>query len=91
MLTSPCQSDKDTLCSDVEILDVEYLSEEVVAERTRRLELDAYLRTLQAMYAAGPLTWKKEEVLTNLRLLLNISIDEHLKGIKNLVSSGRSF
>lgn len=87
MLTSPCQSDKD----NVEILDVEYLSEEVVAERTHRLELEVYLRTLQAMYAAGPLTQKKEEVLTNLRLLLNISIDEHLKGIKNLVSSGQSF
>lgn len=85
-----CRSEEETLCSDLETLDGEELSKDVIAERIHELELNAYLSTLEAMYAAGPLTWKKEEILTDLRMLLNISIDEHLMGIKNLVSSGQS-
>ncbi|XP_045803102.1 uncharacterized protein LOC123896776 isoform X5 [Trifolium pratense] len=97
-LAHPCHSDENTVCSDAESLDVEDVDEgcdifpkEVVAEKIHRLELNAYLCTLEAMYASGPLSWEKEGLLTNLRISLNISNDEHLMGIKNLVSSGQNF
>ena len=99
MLAGPCRSDEDTSCSDdAESIDAEDVDEgctffpkQVVVERIHRLELIAYHRTLGAMYASGPLSWEKEELLTNLRISLNISNDEHLMGIKNLVSSSRNF
>jgi hypothetical protein len=87
-LAHPCHSDENTICSDAESLDVEDVDEGC---RIHRLELNAYLCTLEAMYASGPLSWEKEELLTNLRISLNISNDEHLTGIKNLVSSGQNF
>jgi hypothetical protein len=97
-LAHPCHSDENTICSDAESLDVEDVDEgcnifqkKVLAEKIHRLELNAYLCTLEAMYASGPLSWEKEELLTNLRISLNISNDEHLTGIKNLVSSGQNF
>lgn len=96
-LAGPCQ-DEDILCSDAESLDVRDVDKgctispkEVVAERIHRLELHAYHSTLEAMYASGPLSWEQEELLTNLRISLNISNDEHLMGIKNLVSGGQNF
>ncbi|CAK8568660.1 unnamed protein product [Lathyrus sativus] len=98
MLAIPCQSDDDTICSDADSLDVEdadvgctIFPKEVVAKKIHRLELNAYHCTLEAMYASGPLSWEKEEVLTNLRISLNISNDEHLIGIKNLVSGVQNF
>ncbi|KAK3126541.1 hypothetical protein QOZ80_7AG0558110 [Eleusine coracana subsp. coracana] len=42
------------------------------------LELQAYQSTVRAFYASGPLTWEQESLLTNLRLSLNISNEEHL-------------
>nr|KYP34289.1 hypothetical protein KK1_044787 [Cajanus cajan] len=60
-------------------------------DRIHRLELHAYHSTLEVMYASGPLSWEQEELLTNLRISLNISNDEHLMEIKNLVSGGQHF
>jgi hypothetical protein len=96
MLPGPCQRDEDTICTDAaESLDVDegctVLPKEVVEERIHRLELNAYHCTLEAMYTSGPLSWEKEELLTNLRISLNISNDEHLRGIKSLVSAGQNF
>ncbi|XP_076911906.1 uncharacterized protein LOC143570024 [Bidens hawaiensis] len=51
------------------------------------LELHAYRFTLEALYASGPLSWDKEALLTNLRINLHISNDEHLKELRNLISS----
>lgn len=53
-----------------------------------RLELHAYRSTLEALYASGPLSWEKEALLTNLRINLHISNDEHLTELRNLISSG---
>jgi len=96
-LAGPCQ-DEDTLCSDAESLDVGDVDKgcstspsEVAAERIHRLELHAYHSTLEAMYASGPLSWEQEELLTNLRISLNISNEEHLMEIKNLGSCGQNF
>ncbi|CAJ1973743.1 unnamed protein product [Sphenostylis stenocarpa] len=96
-LAGSCQ-DEDILCSDAESLDVRDVDKgcstspnEVVAERIHRLELDAYHSTLEVMYASGSLSWEQEELLTNLRISLNISNDEHLMEIKNLGSSGQNF
>jgi hypothetical protein len=51
------------------------------------LELEAYRSTMQALYASGPLTWEQESLLTNLRMSLNISNEEHLRQLRRLLSS----
>ncbi|KAK3000585.1 hypothetical protein RJ639_021018, partial [Escallonia herrerae] len=63
-------------------------SEEEVAANIHRLELHAYRSTLEALYASGPLSWEKEELMTNLRIMLHISNDEHLMELRNLISGG---
>jgi hypothetical protein len=50
------------------------------------LELQAYRSTVRALRAAGPLTWEQESLLTNLRLSLNISNEEHLLQLRHLLS-----
>ncbi|XP_054788835.1 uncharacterized protein LOC129294464 [Prosopis cineraria] len=97
MLAGLCQ-DADSLCSDAESLDVggeeekcSLYPKEDIAARIHRLELHAYCSTLKAMFASGPLTWEQEALLTNLRISLHISNDEHLLEIRNLVSSGQRF
>ncbi|XP_015689312.1 uncharacterized protein LOC102712500 isoform X2 [Oryza brachyantha] len=47
-------------------------------EKTHLLELHAYRATLMALYASGSISWEQEALMTNLRLTLNISTDEHL-------------
>ncbi|GJN10098.1 hypothetical protein PR202_ga28162 [Eleusine coracana subsp. coracana] len=49
------------------------------------LELQAYQSTVRAFYASGPLTWEQESLLTNLRLSLNISNEEHLLQVVTFV------
>lgn len=61
--------------------------EEEVKISIRRLELQAYRRTLEALYASGPLSWEQESMLTNLRISLHISNDEHLTELKHLISA----
>ncbi|KAI3442131.1 ENT domain-containing protein [Psidium guajava] len=61
--------------------------EEAAATRIHTLELHAYRSILVAMYASGPMSWEQEALLTNLRLSLNISNDEHLIELRNLISS----
>lgn len=51
------------------------------------LELEAYRSTVRALHASGPLTWEQESLLTNLRLSLNISNEEHLLQLRHLLSS----
>lgn len=51
------------------------------------LELQAYKSTVQALYASGPLSWEQESLLTNLRLSLHISNDEHLHQLRHLLSA----
>uniref|UniRef100_A0A0A9DHR2 ENT domain-containing protein n=1 Tax=Arundo donax TaxID=35708 RepID=A0A0A9DHR2_ARUDO len=51
------------------------------------LELEAYRSTMRALYASGPLTWEQESLLTNLRLSLNISNEEHLLQLRRLLAS----
>jgi hypothetical protein len=61
--------------------------EEVNIQSIHNLELHAYRCTLVALYASGPLSWEKEALLTNLRISLNISNDEHLMELRNLISA----
>lgn len=62
--------------------------EEEVAASIHRLELHAYRCTLGVLYASGPLSWEQEALLTNLRISLHISNDEHLIELRNLISAG---
>lgn len=50
------------------------------------LELRAYRSTVRALHAAGLLTWEQESLLTNLRLSLNISNEEHLLQLRHLLA-----
>ncbi|XP_044463404.1 uncharacterized protein LOC123194296 isoform X2 [Mangifera indica] len=59
-----------------------------VAARIHSLELHAYRCTLEALYASGPLSWEQEALLTNLRITLHITNDEHLMELRNLISAG---
>lgn len=61
--------------------------EEAAAADVHGLELEAYRSTMQALYTSGPLTWEQEALLTNLRLSLNISNEEHLLQLRRLLSS----
>ncbi|KAJ1293216.1 hypothetical protein BS78_01G051200 [Paspalum vaginatum] len=61
--------------------------EEDKAVDVHGLELEAYRSTVRALYASGPLTWEQEALLTNLRMSLNISNEEHLLQLKRLLSS----
>ncbi|XP_016550774.1 uncharacterized protein LOC107850625 isoform X2 [Capsicum annuum] len=63
-------------------------SKQNVAANIRELELHAYRCTLEALYASGPLSWEQEALLTNLRIALHISNDEHLTELRTLISSG---
>lgn len=81
------QYDADVLSSDGESFSTSR-DEQDVAVSIHRLELHAYRSTLEALYASGPLSWEKEALLTNLRISLHISNDEHLTELKNLISSG---
>jgi hypothetical protein len=56
-------------------------------EETHLLELHAYRATMMALYAYGSISWEQEALMTNLRLTLNISTDEHLSELRNLASS----
>lgn len=63
-------------------------SPEKIAASIHSLELHAYRCTLEALYASGPLSWDQEALLTNLRISLHISNDEHLAELKTLISAG---
>ncbi|XP_019437705.1 PREDICTED: uncharacterized protein LOC109343719 isoform X1 [Lupinus angustifolius] len=92
MLAGPCQ-EGDALSSDAESLDTArdngcpISPREVIAERIHRLELHAYRSTLEVMYASSCLSWEQEELLTDLRISLHISNDEHSMELKKLVSA----
>ncbi|KAL2472435.1 Plant Tudor-like RNA-binding protein [Abeliophyllum distichum] len=84
----------DTLCSDAEsCIDPDEVKnfplppKEEVEASIHCLELHAYRCTLEALYASGPLSWEQEALLTNLRIMLHISNDEHLKELKYLISA----
>lgn len=79
--------DADVLSSDGESFNTSRVEHEV-AVSVHRLELHAYRSTLEALYASGPLSWEKEALLTNLRINLHISNDEHLTELRHLISSG---
>lgn len=59
--------------------------------RSCRPELYTYRSTLGKLFASGPLDWNQEASLTDLRLSLNISTDEHLMEIRNLKSTHSKF
>lgn len=89
-----CSKDADPLNSDAESFSCRGDEEEKmplplgedVAARIHRLELHAYCCTLEALYASGPLSWEQEALLTNLRITLHITNDEHLMELRNLIS-----
>ncbi|MQM06509.1 hypothetical protein Taro_039330 [Colocasia esculenta] len=57
-----------------------------MASKIHKLELYAYRTTMEALYSHGSITWEQEELMTNLRLELHISNDEHLSELRHLSS-----
>lgn len=94
MLAVSCQetqshsSDAESYCGTRNEEDCDLPPDEDIAAFIHSLELHAYRRTLKALYASGPLSWEKEGLLTNLRIMLYISNDEHLAELKTLISGG---
>lgn len=61
------------------------------ADVVHMLELDEYRSSIERLHASGPnITWEQETWITNLRLRLNISNEEHLMQIRNLISDDNS-
>eukprot|EP01018_Ginkgo_biloba_P010026 Gb_05112 [translate_table: standard] len=62
-------------------------SQEEVAAQVHEVELYAYFSVLRVLYVSGPLSWDQEALLTNLRLLLHVSNDEHILELRRLCST----
>lgn len=62
-------------------------SREDTVDETDQGALDAYYHTMESLRALGYLTWEQEEMITDLRLKLNISNDQHLMELRKLVSA----
>ncbi|XP_047329075.1 uncharacterized protein LOC124932482 [Impatiens glandulifera] len=56
-----------------------------IDDSVHTLELHAYRCTLEALYASGPLSWEQEALLTDLRITLHISNDEHLVELRKFL------
>ncbi|XP_073129500.1 uncharacterized protein [Henckelia pumila] len=85
--TDALSSDAESVCSGIERKRCSLPPKEEIEVNIRKLELHAYRRTLEVLYASGPLSWEQETLLTNLRIMLHISNDEHLKELKHLISA----
>lgn len=64
-----------------------FSSEEEVATEVHEKKLYTYFSVLRDLHASGPLSWDQEALLTNLRLSLNVSNDEHLFELRRLCST----
>ncbi|KAF2317994.1 hypothetical protein GH714_041320 [Hevea brasiliensis] len=84
-------SDAESFCQwRYEEENIPFPTKDELAAEIHRLELYAYRCTMEALYASGPLSWEQEALVTNLRLSLHISNDEHLMEVRNLVSADNS-
>ncbi|XP_048497946.1 protein MALE DISCOVERER 2-like [Beta vulgaris subsp. vulgaris] len=59
------------------------------ALEAHKLDLYGYRCVLELLYSSGPLSWRQEIALTDLRLKLSVSNDEHLTELRRL-KSGRN-
>ncbi|XP_051136931.1 uncharacterized protein LOC127255452 isoform X2 [Andrographis paniculata] len=87
--TPQARRESDGACSDTESCSnpiASFRFKEDVEVNVRLLEIDAYRRTLEALYALGPLSWEREKLLTDLRIFLGISNDEHMAELRHLRS-----
>ncbi|XP_078177342.1 uncharacterized protein LOC144571838 isoform X1 [Carex rostrata] len=73
--------EKETLCMEKE------KREREMERAAHKLELDAYHATIAALHTNRCITWEQELMLSNLRLLLNISNDEQKSVLRSLASS----
>ncbi|CAM8964126.1 unnamed protein product [Rhodiola kirilowii] len=85
--TASPSSDADSLCSggDYDGLFNSSPDEALAAERYRS-ELHEYRKTLEAFRSSGSICWDKEALLTDLRISLHISVDDHLDELTRLSS-----
>lgn len=85
-LDTDSQSDDAESSSGREYGTCAFPTKEGLAVEIHKLELHAYRSTMVALYASGSLNWEQEVMLTNLRLTLHISNDEHLSELRRLLS-----
>jgi hypothetical protein len=83
-----CSSDAESSCGLGEEPRWKHSSVGDGARNSCRSELYSYRSTLGELFSSGPLSWEQEASLTDLRLSLNISDDEHLMEVRNLISTG---
>lgn len=83
-----CSSDAESSCDLGEEARRKHSLAGDATTRSCRSELYTYRSTLGGLFASGPLSWEQEASLTDLRLSLNISDDEHLMEVRSLISAG---
>ncbi|XP_038998854.1 uncharacterized protein LOC120124205 [Hibiscus syriacus] len=83
-------SDAESFCPRVDREGNCLLPTKELTAKIHKIELHAYRCILEALYASGTLSWEQETLVTNLRLSLHISNDEHLMELRNLVSADSS-
>ncbi|PIA31603.1 hypothetical protein AQUCO_04900123v1 [Aquilegia coerulea] len=84
---SSCSDAESSSTSESERKSLTSYDEVEIEANIHKLELHAYRLTMKALYASGPLSWEQESLLTNLRLSLHISNEEHLLHLRQLLSS----
>ncbi|PIA42537.1 hypothetical protein AQUCO_02000171v1 [Aquilegia coerulea] len=62
-------------------------NKEEIADETHKLALDAYYHTMESLRDYGYISWEQEEMITDLRMKLNISNDEHLEELRKLIAA----
>ncbi|KAF5189801.1 Plant tudor-like rna-binding protein [Thalictrum thalictroides] len=62
-------------------------NKEEIADETHKLALDAYYNTMESLREYGYISWEQEEMITDLRMKLNISNDDHLMELRKLVAA----
>uniref|UniRef100_A0ACD6AR20 Uncharacterized protein n=1 Tax=Avena sativa TaxID=4498 RepID=A0ACD6AR20_AVESA len=79
----------DYRANEVQVVVKQDEEEEQHDRRVQCLELEAYVSVMKAFYATGLLTWSKVELLSDLRVQLHISNDDHLDIIWGLKGKKR--
>jgi ENT domain len=86
-----CYADDDAVSSFVPMKKTSFPKrgkrDQEMEKEAHKLEVDAYHSTMAALHAKGSISWEQEALLSNLRLLLNISIDEQQHVLRSLGSS----
>ncbi|KAJ8755941.1 hypothetical protein K2173_024486 [Erythroxylum novogranatense] len=82
-----CSDAESSCCPKIKDEESSLFSPKELELGSRRTDFHGYCSTIRQLYSSGPLSWEDEAKLTNLRQVLCISDDEHLKMDESLLAS----